>query len=151
MHIRSKIESERKKQIVYWLGISLLILLFIQTGLGKLGNLSFFAMQLGKQPLPQWSKPMLLYALPILELSVVLLLLFAHSRRLGLFIATILMGSYTLYAFLAYIELWGSMPCACGKIFNKLNWGQHALLNFGISLLAGYALYHGEKKRNTKQ
>ncbi|QIH35719.1 MauE/DoxX family redox-associated membrane protein [Sphingobacterium sp. DR205] len=128
--------------------VMLIVLLFV-TGLGKVFNHSAFVSQLNKQPLPDWSTAILSYLLPMLELGTVTLLCIPKLRFWGLGLAILLMTAYTIYAYLAFIEIYGYVPCACGKVFEKMSWKQHFFFNLGITLLGVPALLMEHKlKRN---
>src|SRR5690606_17956309 len=102
--------------IITVLCTSALIYLFVRTGSGKILYHDVFIIQMGKQPLPMWSKPILVYALPFLEWTTVSLLLFSKTRIWGLSVAGVLMLAYKIYAYLAYKEVYGYVICACGKV-----------------------------------
>lgn len=142
-HTHSVIALQKNSvlSISYCLALALLIILFLNTGLGKVFDHAVFTIQLNRQPLPAWSKPLLAYLLPALELGIVSLLLFKRTRQLGLLIGTLLMASYTVYAFLAYLEVYGYVVCACGKLFSGMGWGVHTLVNLAVTLLAGFGLW----------
>lgn len=130
--------------------VMLTVLLFV-TGLGKVFNHSAFVSQLNKQPLPDWSTAILSYLLPMLELGTVTLLCIPRLRFWGLGLAILLMTAYTIYAYLAFIEIYGYVPCACGKVFEKMSWKQHFFFNLGITLLGVPALLMEHKlKRRLK-
>ncbi|WP_223577924.1 MauE/DoxX family redox-associated membrane protein [Sphingobacterium sp. GVS05A] len=127
--------------------VLLIILLFV-TGLGKVVNHSTFVSQLNKQPLPNWSTPILSYLLPMLELGAVAFMCIPKLRLWGLGFGTVLMTAYTIYAYLAYIEIYGYIPCACGKVFEKMSWKQHFFFNLAITLLGVPALIMEYKLKN---
>ncbi len=138
-------KARRKKwkifmEIYVLSALVMLILLFFLTGLGKISNHSAFITQLSKQPLPTWSTPVLGYVLPVSELGTVTLMCIPKLRFWGLGLAVLLMATYTLYAYLAFIEIYGYVPCACGKVFEKLSWKQHFIFNLAITLLGASAL-----------
>lgn len=128
----------------------MLILLLFVTGLGKVFNHATFVSQLNKQPLPAWSTPILSYLLPVLELGVVAFMCIPKLRFWGLGFALLLMIAYTIYAYLAYIEIYGYVPCACGKVFEKMSWKEHFLFNLAITLLGTPALIMEYKQKKQK-
>lgn len=132
---------------------AVLIFLFAQTALSKVLYQQVFSIQMSKQPLPSWSKPILVYALPIIEWSTVLLLVFSKTRVWGLVIATVLMFSYTIYAYLAYIEIYGKVVCACGKVFDDMDWRDHFHFNAKHTLvaLAGFYFAYTANVSKSKQ
>lgn len=131
---------------------ALLIYLFVQTGLSKILHHAVFRIQMGKQPLPGWSKPILVYALPIMEWTTVLLLLFRRTRLWGLLLAASLMFAYSVYAYLAYKEVYGYVICACGKVFEDMGWREHFHFNAQHTLvaLAGFYFVYKSKILKTK-
>jgi len=60
------------------------------------------------------------------------------------------MIAYTIYAYLAYIEIYGYVPCACGKVFEKMSWKEHFLFNLAITLLGTPALIMEYKQKKQK-
>jgi len=136
------------KAIIYWITIILLITIFSYTALNKILHHDTFVWQLKKQPLPYWSKPVLAYLLPLVETTIVSLLLIQKTRKLGLILATTMLWSYSIYVFLAYMEVYGYTICACGKVFQMMGWKGHFYFNSSISILATSALYINQKKDN---
>ena len=128
-----------------------IIVLFFNTGLGKIINHDVFTIQMKKQPLPIWSKPILVYILPILELGTVFLLCTARTRLVGFALATTLLISYTIYAYLAYIEFYGYVICACGKIFQNMGWRDHFYVNliFTVLTMVGTCLTFKRSRRHS--
>ncbi len=137
-------KASRKKwqtfmEIYVLSGLVMLILLLFFPGLGKVFNHAAFVSQLHKQPLPYWTMPILSYLLPMLELGTVILMCIPRLRIWGLGLAILLMTAYTIYAYLAYIEIYGYVPCACGKVFEKMSWKQHFQFNLAVTLFAAPA------------
>lgn len=126
---------------------AILILLFINTSGSKILDRNVFILQMGKQPLPTWSKPILVWVLPFLELGVVTLLLLAKTRRIGFHVAAVLMLSYTVYTGLAYSGAFGFIPCACGKIFTGMDWRQHFMVNIVLTCVALAGIYFSSRLR----
>ncbi|MBD1432944.1 hypothetical protein H8B06_08915 [Sphingobacterium sp. DN00404] len=129
---------------------AVLIFLFAQTALNKVLYHQVFSIQMGKQPLPSWSKPILVYALPVAEWTTVFLLCFPKTRVWGLLIATVLMFSYTVYAYLAYIEIYGKVVCACGKVFQDMGWQEHFYFNAKHTFVALVGFYFAYKSKTLK-
>jgi hypothetical protein len=130
------------------IALVMLILLLFFTGLGKVLNHAAFVSQLHKQPLPQWTIVILSYLLPVLELGTVLLICIPQVRIWGLGLAILLMTAYSIYAYLAYIEIYGYVPCACGKVFEKMSWKQHFQFNLAVTLFAAPAWLMEYKLKN---
>lgn len=125
-----------------------LIALFFFTGMEKIWHHKSFVIQLGRQPLPEWMKGLLEWGLPVVELAAVVLLVVGQSRLLGLWVSAIMMLAFAGYTAYAATEPQGFVPCACGKIFNTLSWGQHFWLNmafFGMAVM-GILFYYQHRK-----
>jgi len=140
--VDKKIQQIKWQTYMEWYiltALVMLILLLFFTGLGKVFNHAAFVSQLHKQPLPQWSMSILSYLLPMLELGTVLLMCIPQIRMWGLGLAILLMTAYSIYAYLAYIEIYGYVPCACGKVFEKMSWKQHFQFNLAVTLFAAPA------------
>lgn len=140
-HTHSRKTHWRHAAVVAALAAVLLILLFLHTGGGKLIDHSLFIFQLKRQPLPSWSKPVLGWALPALELGIVALLVIRRTRRAGFITASVLLASYTLYTALAYSGAFGFVPCACGKLFSRMGWGAHLAVNLCLLMVALFGNY----------
>src|SRR5690606_33865010 len=119
---------------------AVLIGLFFLTGIEKVWYHPTFTIMLGRQPLPQWIKEVLEWGLPLAELAVVGLLVTAHTRLTGLWASAALMAAFAGYTAYAATEPWGYVPCACGKVFNALSWGQHFWVNMGFVALAAFGI-----------
>lgn len=128
--------SNQKKENLKVILATLLILLFVYTGVGKLVEHSVFAIQLNKQPLPNWTKPILVWMLPFVELGIVAFLLSARTRIWGFYFAFTLLSAYTIYVGIAASGIYGYTPCACGKIFSKISWFQHFFVNLALTATA---------------
>lgn len=135
-HTNSCKTHRRHADVVTALAAVLLILLFLHTGGGKLIDNNLFIFQLKRQPLPSWSKPMLGWVLPTVELGIVALLVVARTRRAGFITASVLLATYTVYTILAYSEVFGFIPCACGKLFSSMGWGIHLAVNLCLLIVA---------------
>lgn len=126
----------------------ILILLLFTTGMEKVWYHPSFVIKLWRQPLPEWMKNVLAWGLPTSELAVVALLATGRTRLLGLWASALMMLVFAGYTAYAATEPRGYVPCACGKVFNALSWGQHFWVNMGFFALAvaGIRLYYLQKK-----
>ena len=129
-----------------------LIGLFFFTGMEKIWYHEAFVIKLGRQPLPDWMKEMLRWGLPLAELATVGFLVAGGTRLLGFWTAAIMMSGFACYTAYASTEPTGHVPCACGKVFNRLTWGEHFWVNIcflGLAV-AGIWFYHQAQKKNSK-
>lgn len=133
-----------------YIGVITLVLLglFFFTGMEKVWYHQAFVIKLGRQPLPEWMKSGLAWGLPLAELTVVGLLTAVRTQLLGLWASSLMMLAFAGYTAYAATEPMGYVPCACGKLFNTLTWGQHFWVNMGFVALAvaGVWLYRHQRK-----
>jgi hypothetical protein len=127
--------NKQKKQLILEIICALLIVLFLYTGVEKLINLRGFKESLMYQPFPHWLSSLLVYLLPTVELSIVLLLIFERTRLVGLISSFVVMVIFTAYASLVLVKVFGFTPCACGGIIKNLSWPQHLLFNTFYAIL----------------
>src|SRR5690606_29093761 len=95
-----------------------------------------FEVNLGRQPLPEWSITPLTYAVPIVEMAIGILLFFPKTRRPGFWGSPVLMAIFTLYVALGLAKVLGHLPCSCSKIITGLSWRAHLWLNIVLLLLS---------------
>ena len=132
---------------------SLLVLLFVYTGVAKMMDFSTFHLQLGKSPFITKYADAVAWTLPAGELVVALLLFFNKTRLLGLYASLFLMTMFTAYIY-AMLNYSYDLPCSCGGIIAKMTWTQHLWFNAGFValsiigiLLQTYKLRHPEAKK----
>ena len=102
---------------------SLLILLFVYTGLSKLLSIERFEAVLGQSPIISSGAGMLAWQVPLTELGIALLLFFSATRLVGLWAALVLLSLFTLY--LGWMVLFAPhLPCSCGGVIGSLSWKQ---------------------------
>lgn len=125
------------------------ILLYSYTAVMKLADFKVYRIKMYRQVFPDWLTDALIYALPATEFIMALWLLspffFEHKvLRLGLKANVLLIASFTVYAWLAKEKVFGYIPCACGGIFEKMEWPEHYLWNLRLTILAvvGACLQH---------
>lgn len=128
-----------KRKIVIEIICSLLVLLFIYTGLSKMFNYSEFRLQLGKSPfITRFANPVA-WTLPAIEILVALALTFKRTRLIGLYASLFLMTMFTTYIY-AMLNYSYDLPCSCGGIISKMSWGQHFWFNAGFTTLSIVAI-----------
>ena len=117
----------------------LLILLFVYAAANKLIDYQNFTQQLGQSPLLSAFAGYMAWAVPAVELLIVLLLALPKFRYAGLVASFVLMLLFTVYI---YIILNHSVfvPCSCGGILEKLTWREHLVFNLVFVLLAAVAV-----------
>ncbi|GAA4786138.1 hypothetical protein GCM10023231_12570 [Olivibacter ginsenosidimutans] len=117
------------------------ILLYSYTAMMKLADFGTYRIKMYRQVFPDWLTEILIYALPAVELGMVLWLLspfFFHHRlfRFGIKANVLLIASFTVYAWLAKEKVFGYIPCACGGVFEKMKWPEHYVWNLRLTILA---------------
>lgn len=128
--------------------ICLLIgLLWLYAGLQKIGDLPNFRNQMSKSPMLTGIAPILAYAIPIFELTMVYLLIYKRTRLFALYASLFLLVQFITYLFLI-LNYSFYVPCACGGIIGGMDWNMHILFNVAFALLSiwGIAL---EKRRRS--
>ncbi len=127
---------------------SLLVILFIYTGLNKMLDYETFKFQLGRSPFVQNMNGFIAATLPIGELLIALALIIKRTRLIGFYASFFLMVLFTgyIYAMLHYSYY---VPCSCGGVLAALSWEQHLVFNcFFIAIaLAGILLQAGINQR----
>ncbi|WP_410688329.1 MauE/DoxX family redox-associated membrane protein [Chitinophaga filiformis] len=125
-----------KKDIIVTLLGAVIVLTFLYTASDKLIKFNDYTEIMGRQPLPAWSKPILIWGIPSSEFIVSMLLFIPKTRRLGFVGATILMILFTGYIGLALIHAFKYVPCICGGIFRNMSWENHFLINVALLAIA---------------
>lgn len=114
----------------------LLVLLFVYTAFSKILGASEFRKQMFNQPLPAWVKPVLVYAIPSLELVASILLMIVSVRIWGFVLSSALMITFTIYVGLVLLGQFDYTPCSCGGIVSTLSWRGHLIFNVVFTVLA---------------
>jgi hypothetical protein len=107
---------------------SLLIFLFGYTAISKLLSIDRFEAVLEQSPLISSGAALLSWQIPLAELSIVLLLIFSATKRLGLWASVLLLSVFTVY--LVYMVLFSPhLPCSCGGVISTMSWPVHIGFN----------------------
>lgn len=130
------------------------ILLYSYTAVMKIADFKVYRIKMFRQVFPDWVSEIMVYALPAAELGMVVWLIapyFSERKlvRFGFKANIVLMASFTVYAWLAKEKVFGYIPCACGGIFEKMEWSEHYVVNLRLTILAvvGACLQHWPKIR----
>jgi len=132
------------------IGLALLILLWLYTGLSKIFRHEHFVFQMGLSPakLVSANKEILSWSVPIIELLIVAMLSFAKPRKLGLVFSILLLIVFEIYIISMLYN--GHLPCACGGVVGLLGWKEHVVFN-AVYLLIAIAVYFSEYPRVRKR
>jgi hypothetical protein len=114
---------------------SLLIILFIYTGLNKMMDYSSFKFTLGRSPFIQHMNGLIAAVLPTGELLIALALVIKRTRLIGLYASYFLMVLFTGYIWIM-LQYAYDLPCSCGGVLAQLSWKDHLMFNSAFTLLA---------------
>jgi putative oxidoreductase len=115
---------------------ALLVFLFVYAAVSKLANFAGFRVDMYNQPLPAFAKPILIWAVPIIELIIAALLIFDATRLAGLYASFALTVAFTFYTAVVLLHFFKYIPCSCGGIIKNLSWSQHLVFNLFFVLMA---------------
>ena len=117
-----------KKTLAIDIISSLLLLLFLYTGISKLADYEKFKNVLSTSPFLSSSASVIAWLLPLTEIGVALLLFFPRTRFKGLKFSLVLL--LLLTAYLLFMILYApELPCNCGGVVSKMSWWQHVWFN----------------------
>ncbi|MFT3823277.1 MAG: hypothetical protein QM731_05120 [Chitinophagaceae bacterium] len=137
-----------KKATITEIIASLLVILFIYTGINKWMDYDTFVFQLGRSPFVQQLARPIAWVLPAGELLIALALIWKPTRLLGFYTSFFIMTMFTgyIYAMLHYSYY---LPCSCGGILASMSWNQHLVFNaiFTLLSLLGILLQSGMGKK----
>ena len=124
-----------KKTTIVEIICSLLVILFIYTGLNKIIDYGTFKFQLGRSPFVQNMSGFIAATLPTGELLIALALIIKRTRMLGLYASFFIMALFTgyIYTMLHYSYY---VPCSCGGVLAAMSWDDHLIFNGVFTLLA---------------
>lgn len=120
---------------------AIFIILWIYTGISKIGEQFLFMYQLAKQPLFERFALQISYGVPAVELIVAILLVIKRTRLLGLWASLVLMISFTAYVAIV-LSFSKSLPCQCGGVISALSWKNHLIFNVFLTILSVIGIYN---------
>jgi putative oxidoreductase len=121
---------------------ALFILLFLYTAINKFFSFKSLTKVLPHYPIIGGIAPFVMWALPITEIAVSVMLFIPRYRLFGLYCSLVLLSAFTIY--IGYMFAFTpKLPCTCGGMLQALTWQQHLAFNiFAVMLsLAGIRLY----------
>jgi hypothetical protein len=117
-----------RKQVLIEIICSLLILLFLYTGLSKLYAHASFSRVLHQSPILADVSTIMAWMIPLSEITLSFSLIFQQTRLVALYASLFLLSAFTAY--LIYITLnYEDLPCHCGGVIGKMSWQQHIVFN----------------------
>lgn len=142
------------KTILLELLIAALILLFVYSPASKLLKFEDYQLAMDAQPLIPWFRSLLVYALPISELLVVVMMAMPKLRKIGLLSSLALLVTFTIYIILIKVNYYGRIPCSCGGVIKDLSWTEHLYFNISfiiINIAALWLFYKVSKSEDQQQ
>lgn len=114
------------------------ILLFLYAAANKLMELEKFKVTIGQSPLLTDYAATLAWLVPVIEIAIAGMLAFKRTLLPGLYASFSLMLMFSVYIFMI-MNFAERIPCSCGGILEKMNWGQHLVFNLvfvGLGIVA---------------
>lgn len=124
-----------------------LIFLWVYASVSKLADYERSRGEMLNQIFSVWLAEILVWAVPLAELSAAALLLFNKTRLYGLLLSSLLLLSFSVYIALVMLNVFNRLPCSCGGVLNNMSWGMHLLFNLFFLALALCGLFHDFKER----
>lgn len=123
-----------KKNTITEIIVALTMFLFIYAATSKIMEFNVFVVQLSRSPMTSKFSNELAFLVPAVELLACILMASSKYRLIGLYVSFSLM-----YAFTAYISIMmlfsPTLPCSCGGILSRMEWGEHLLFNIAFVLI----------------
>jgi hypothetical protein len=138
----------KKEQIVNLIS-SLLVFLFLYASLSKFADFQTFRYDMNNQPFPKWLSGILVWAVPIVEVLLSVMLIMNKPRLYGLYGSLVIMSLFTIYTTLVLFKFFDKVPCSCGGIIKKLTWTQHSILNLFFVLISIIGIILLKKGKST--
>ncbi len=120
----------------YSLFCFLLIVLFTYTAISKWLNIDAHLYGMRNQPFSRMINDFLAYAVPVVEITTVVLLVINSTRLIGLYISLLLMVLFTTYVSAVLLGWFGRIPCSCGGVIELLDWKGHLVFNVFFLLIS---------------
>lgn len=128
----------------------LFITLFLYAAATKLMGFEKFKAQLGQSPLTTEHAVSIAWAVPSIEIVIVLMLAIPTLRLLALYASYSLMVMFTTYIVMV-TQFSPFVPCSCGGVLQKLGWTEHLIFNITFVALAAIGIIlHVRLNRNLK-
>lgn len=124
--------------------------MWMYASLVKLLNLPESSRQMHNQPFPPAIADLLVFAVPTVELIVVMLLLFPLVLKLGYLASIFLLTVFTIYILLIESNAFGHIPCSCGGIISGFSWTEHLLFNLFFLALSILGLIFTKTERRSR-
>jgi putative oxidoreductase len=103
------------------------------------------------QVFPLAISEVLVWAVPVTELIIAVMLLKPAKLRPALWASLILLSLFTLYISVVMTGVFGRIPCSCGGILEKMSWGQHLIFNLFFIALTLVAIFFQPQTSHAKK
>lgn len=131
-----------KRRLLVEIICILFVVLFVYAATSKLNDYQKFKVQLGQSPMFTAFAGWVVWLVPGIEIIISIMLATKKFRLPGLYASFSLMVMFTSYIFVItrYSDY---VPCSCGGVLEKMNWGEHLIFNISFVVLgtAGILLY----------
>lgn len=131
-----------KNKLLIEIIASLLVILFLYTGLTKLFEHTTFRYQLSISPWPLLASlsAFVSWALPIVEVLLAAMLLITAFRMTAFIASAILFAGFLVYLGVL-LSSDTSLPCTCGGIISSMSWHAHMWFDAACLLLCIAGIY----------
>ncbi len=138
------------KNAFYQTVVILMTLLFAYTAADKVIDFGFFQRAMSAQPIDHRFIKVLMWGVLFAEIIVLIILIIPKTRWVGLYSATFLMFTFTIYTGLVLANTFDKRPCACAGLFRHMSWSQHFIVNLVITILGITAICSRRNRQNSK-
>lgn len=128
-----------KKETIVFIISCLFFALYMYAAANKLADYQKFKVQLGQSPILTPVSGHVLWFIPGIEVLISVLLVVPKTRLVALYASFSLMVMFTSYI-VAILNFTEKVPCACGGIFESMQWKEHFLFNIFFIILAVAAI-----------
>jgi hypothetical protein len=134
-----------KKNTIVEIISALLLFLFIYAALSKLLDFDKFKYQISQSPFITNISWLVVWAIPLGEISISILLIIKRTRVAGLYLSYFLMLLFTGYIFMM-LRYSSYLPCSCGGVLSNMSWKQHFVFNLAFTgLSVAGIIIHGKR------
>ena len=126
--------TKSKEQIVNVIS-AMFVALLCYAALSKLINYEDSRKAMLNQVFTREFALLLVWLVPVIELLIIVLLLFKKTCKLGLWSATLLLVSFSMYLILANNGVFKRTPCGCGGILGRMDYREHLTFNICFVVL----------------
>ncbi len=143
MHVAKNEKNQQMRkyiQIFIHITTTILVLLWSYAAISKLLTYQATRFQLLGHKLIMNHAGLIAWLIPAMELALVVLILWSHTRRVGLYASAALLAVFTAYIIYMFMY-YPAKPCSCGGVLTALSWRQHIVFNLAFmvpALLAGF-------------